>query len=110
MDSPIRRCTSCGNEYPATVEYFYRQADRRDGLRRDCKFCQQKAKKRGDESSSALQSQTAPKAIPLEQLADHRDRYVIDPPFQRDDSWTTRKKQQLIDSILRGRAIPSLTA
>lgn len=32
-------CTKCGNEYPATVEYFYGHKRGKDGLRERCKRC-----------------------------------------------------------------------
>lgn len=36
-----RICTKCGKELPATPEYFYRDARNEDGLRCECKQCQQ---------------------------------------------------------------------
>lgn len=38
----IKTCTKCHCEYPATVEYFYRNSKSADGLRCECKQCQQK--------------------------------------------------------------------
>lgn len=35
-------CTKCNKEYPATAEYFYRNSKSTDGLRCECKQCQQK--------------------------------------------------------------------
>lgn len=34
-----KRCTKCGEEYPATTEYFHRDAGRKDGLHAYCKAC-----------------------------------------------------------------------
>lgn len=34
-----KRCTKCGNEYPATAEYFYRDNRAKDGLKFRCKKC-----------------------------------------------------------------------
>lgn len=35
----LKRCTGCLNEFPATIEYFHRNAKRRDGLQPRCKQC-----------------------------------------------------------------------
>lgn len=44
-DSNITRiCTTCGREFPATLEYFHKQKDGKYGLTSECKFC--KAEKR----------------------------------------------------------------
>ena len=34
-----RTCTSCKTEYPATLEYFYKQPSGKDGLKSICKDC-----------------------------------------------------------------------
>lgn len=43
MDTPIippmKRCTKCGEEYPATSEYFNKNCKARDGLHPNCKTC-----------------------------------------------------------------------
>lgn len=39
MTTPVKRCTKCGNEYPATPEYFNRERVRPDGLYPWCKPC-----------------------------------------------------------------------
>lgn len=43
MDTPdsttLKRCTKCGHEFPATVEYFHAQKLTRDGLNARCKSC-----------------------------------------------------------------------
>ena len=39
MDTPIKRCTQCGQEFPATSEYFYRDAHLSCGLMSACKKC-----------------------------------------------------------------------
>jgi uncharacterized protein with ParB-like and HNH nuclease domain len=41
----------------------------------------------------------------LDKIYKRRDRYEI-PDWQREDVWDQRKKQQLIDSILRGWKLP----
>lgn len=33
---PLRRCKKCGEEFPATIEFFHRK---KDGLRYECKAC-----------------------------------------------------------------------
>lgn len=38
-NTTTKTCTKCGNEYPATTEYFYRQKDGKYGFRADCKEC-----------------------------------------------------------------------
>lgn len=37
---PLKRCTKCGEEKPATNEYFNRDRQKADGLRPECKQCQ----------------------------------------------------------------------
>jgi len=39
---PLKRCTKCNNEYPATLEYYHRHVSHRDGLRTICKTCTRK--------------------------------------------------------------------
>lgn len=36
---PLKHCPKCGNEYPATIEYFHRSVKSSDGLRSCCKQC-----------------------------------------------------------------------
>lgn len=36
---PLKRCTKCGQEKPATPEFFCRATKESDGLRDDCKTC-----------------------------------------------------------------------
>jgi len=35
----MKICTKCGDEYPATSEFFYIRKDHKDGLSGDCKVC-----------------------------------------------------------------------
>ena len=35
----MKKCTTCGREYPATVEYFHKEKGGKYGLRAECKFC-----------------------------------------------------------------------
>jgi hypothetical protein len=35
----MKRCSKCGNEYPATTEYFHKRAISKDGLNARCKSC-----------------------------------------------------------------------
>lgn len=44
MTNEHKRCTKCGEEKPATAEFFYRQSPRKDRLRPECKICTGKAK------------------------------------------------------------------
>jgi CRISPR/Cas system Type II protein with McrA/HNH and RuvC-like nuclease domain len=39
MTTPVKRCTKCGNEYPATPEYFHLCNQTSDNLHRWCKPC-----------------------------------------------------------------------
>lgn len=41
----LKRCTKCGNEYPATLDYFTKHINSKDGLRGHCKECHNKEKK-----------------------------------------------------------------
>jgi len=38
-DEDEKRCRKCGESFPATPEFFYRQAREKDGLRAICKGC-----------------------------------------------------------------------
>lgn len=40
----MKRCTKCGEEFPATKEFFSSDAQKRDGLRPDCKSCNSNSK------------------------------------------------------------------
>lgn len=37
--TPAKTCTKCGQRFPATPAFFYRQSDGKYGLRADCKEC-----------------------------------------------------------------------
>ena len=41
----LKRCSKCGEEKPATAEYFYKVKDSKDGLIRECKICRKEYKK-----------------------------------------------------------------
>lgn len=41
-DIEMKKCTKCGNEYPATVEFFHKKGDK---LHSKCKECRKKLKK-----------------------------------------------------------------
>lgn len=41
-ESTTKQCTKCGNEYPATTEYFWKDTHLKDGLRSSCVFCKRK--------------------------------------------------------------------
>lgn len=36
---PLKCCTICGNEFPATLEHFYKTGGKKEGLRPTCKRC-----------------------------------------------------------------------
>ena len=36
---PRKRCTKCGDEYPATTDYFHARSDRKSGIKSECKSC-----------------------------------------------------------------------
>ena len=38
-DIPLKRCTKCGQEFPTTPEFFYRQPRGRFGVEGQCKTC-----------------------------------------------------------------------
>lgn len=38
-----KTCTNCNKEYPATLEYFYGQAEGKFGVRSNCKVCHREA-------------------------------------------------------------------
>lgn len=39
-----KKCTVCGNEYPATSEYFYSQGDKLQSSCKECRKAQQREK------------------------------------------------------------------
>lgn len=41
----MKKCTKCGDEYPATAKYFYRNKQSIDGLHTYCKSCKSKMHK-----------------------------------------------------------------
>lgn len=42
LEAPIKTCTKCGEEKPATLEYFYASKAGKNGLRSSCKTCTKK--------------------------------------------------------------------
>lgn len=39
MDAPVKRCSRCEQELPATLKYFHRDNSKKDGFRPYCKIC-----------------------------------------------------------------------
>src|SRR5258708_22382873 len=62
------------------------------------------ARKR-DQAPAPSSMQMVSKKRALDKIYKRRDRYEI-PDWQREEVWDTHKKQQLIDSILRGWKLP----
>lgn len=44
-DTPLKRCSKCGIEYPSASEYFNKHSDKQ-GLRPDCRSCRSKTTKK----------------------------------------------------------------
>lgn len=42
MDTPLKKCSKCGEEKPATLEYFSKDGNKKTGLRASCKVCESK--------------------------------------------------------------------
>ena len=42
MKGDFKKCTGCGEEKPATAEFFYRDRRKKGGLRTKCKDCKRK--------------------------------------------------------------------
>ncbi len=45
VTTPLKRCSQCGQEFPATTEYFTRDRGNKDGLRPWCKTCYRQKQK-----------------------------------------------------------------
>lgn len=45
IEEPVKICSDCGKELPATSEYFHRDKNKSDGLRSYCKECASKRNK-----------------------------------------------------------------
>ncbi len=54
-DVPMKRCNKCGEEYPATNEFFTRDKKWKDGLNSACKMCKRQADKSYQRSPDALE-------------------------------------------------------
>src|ERR1022692_2829357 len=61
-----------------------------------------------DSSPAIAQEQLAPTPISLKELCNERERYLVFPSFQRQQVWTVRQEQALIDTILLGDPIPPI--
>jgi len=46
MKGDLRKCTKCGEEKPATTEFFYRNKRAKSGLKTECKDCRAAAHKK----------------------------------------------------------------
>ena len=44
-DGPEKRCRTCEDWWPNTVEFFHRDPQRHDGLRNECRACRQANRK-----------------------------------------------------------------
>ena len=59
--------------------------------------------------SRVTQQQSQKLPVSLRELCNDRERFKVDPAFQREDVWPIRMSQALIDSILLGKTIAPLT-
>lgn len=82
-DSTTKACTKCGNEYPATLEYFYSEPRRPSGMRTECKVCTKK------------RSKTWTEAHPDRRLQITRDYRVRHPNADRE--YYERNKKSILD-------------
>ena len=39
MENNLKKCTECGNDFPATTEYFHKHKNGKNGLNPKCKSC-----------------------------------------------------------------------
>lgn len=72
MSEPTKRCNKCGNDYPATLEYFAKCSANRHGLRYACKPCEAQRQR---EIAPTVQARRAEKQNRIQYLADHPDEY-----------------------------------
>src|SRR6266567_4357200 len=75
-DTPIKRCSKCKQELPATPEYFFRCAKHLDGLQSSCKACRHNELLRAKEQNPNFYKERYQKYYPRtpENLEARRDR------------------------------------
>lgn len=85
---PEKRCSKCGNIFPATPEFFQRDKHTKDGLRPDCKPCRVKWNAERHEEKRA-----------------YNQAYYHDQPGNRDRILAQRRENYRNDSEIRQYAL-----
>ncbi len=49
-----------------------------------------------------------PKKFPIRDFHDYREEFVVRPPYQRKNVWSTKKQQSLLDSLFRRYYVPKI--
>lgn len=82
VTTPLKRCTKCGAELPATTDYFYPHPTAANGLHPQCKACQRAARKQyyAANREAVLAHQKQYDALHLEEKR------------ARDEQWRRRNK------------------
>lgn len=71
----LKRCTKCGNEYPATLDYFFKRSNRKSGLESSCKKC--RTKQITEYQRTPKGQEVAARAVKKYYLSDHgRKKYA----------------------------------
>ena len=52
--------------------------------------------------------QISPDVVRLKELFDYAEAYITRPPYQRKTVWSEKRKQSLMDSLLRRYYVPKL--
>src|SRR5260221_10770205 len=63
-DVPLKRCTKCDKEKPATTEFFYREKYNKDGLKGSCKKCVEEYRNRPERKVRDRATQQALRSRP----------------------------------------------
>lgn len=89
MSTPIKRCSKCGKEFPATREYFYQDNRRGGRLHASCKACMQAVSKRWRDAHPETIKASVERSLEKhrdERLARRRERYRENPIADRERS------------------------
>lgn len=62
-DTPMKQCTKCGEEKPATPEYFARDKNKATGLRGQCRLCHRARQREQKRNSSDEQKEKQKAAV-----------------------------------------------
>lgn len=104
--TPMKRCSKCGEEYPATTEYFHRQEHGKFGLMGACKACKKTERQLPEKKQRAREYDKQWKAKNRNKInsqARERRQKNLPQRIQYERDWRSKNRQKSRDYTKKSR-------